>query len=401
MKTWIALLGILFLGSTSVVASENHYPTHYGNYYNGQSYIFVEQGIEFSIFPDGQFDFVFVGGNTGTNVSFHWQSPGVNVSFNSGYNYDMYVQYDDYGAVVQVENVPIYYDHYGRIVQAGNVEIRYNDRRIVRVGGMRIHYNSFGYYTHFTGFVSPFYTTYIYRPWHVYYVPPVYGSCIVYSYPYRRYYRPVRYDYGYHYRNYNRGRRNYTNGRRDFYRPGSRIHQRDGRVVRNTNYRSERKRSDRELGRINPKGNNNSRPMVADKGDRTEKPRTTRYEKPRANRSDKTRVTRSDKGRPANNNSTVDRGVPKERSDKANRIKGSTNNRSDRGSMTTTSRKTVKRGTINNGSRRETGVKKNNNKRNYATTNSTVRKNKTRANSTRGNSPKKQQKQSTRSRRGL
>lgn len=399
MKTWITFIGLLIFGTAQALTPEVHHPVTNGSYYDGQSYIFVEQGIEFSVFPDGQFDFVYVGPQNG--ASFNWYTPGVNISFNAGFNYDMYVQYDDYGAVVQVENVPIYYDYYGRIVQAGNVEIRYNDRRIVRVGGMHIYYNNLGYYSHFSGYISPFYTTYIYRPWHVYYVPPVYASCVVYGFPYRRYYTPVRYDYAYHHRNYNRGRRYYNNGRRDFYRPGSRVHYRDGRVARNTNYRNERVRSDRELGRVNPRTENNSRPMVADRGDRTEKPRTTRYEKPRTDRSDKPRVTRSDKGRPSNNNATVYRGVPKDRSDKGNRIKRSTNSRSDRGSMATTSRKTVKRGTINNGSQRGTAVKKNNNKRNYAATNSTVRKNKTRANSSRSNSPKKQQKQSTRSRRGL
>lgn len=383
MKTWIALLGILFLGSTSVVASQNHYPTHYGNYYNGQSYIFVEQGIEFSIFPDGQFDFVYVGGNTGTNVSFNWYTPGVNVSFNSGYNYDMYVQYDDYGAVVQVESVPIYYDYYGRIVQAGNVEIRYNDRRIVRVGGMRIHYNSFGYYTHFTGYVSPFYTTYIYRPWHVYYAPPIYNSCVVYSYPYRRYYTPVRYDYAYHHRNYNRGRSNYTNGRGEFYRPGSRVHHRDGRVARNSNYRSERAKHDRSVGRTGRNGRNDvahTRPMVDN--ERNERPKNTRI----------------DRTSPSSNNNTAVRGVPKDRNNKVR----TTNSRPkvDKGRISKTTVKRDRGSSFQNGTQRGTTVKK-----------STARKNSTVARNNKSNSRKatpnkrstnkREGKRTTKSRRGL
>jgi len=399
MKTWITFIGLLTFTVANALTPEVHHPVTNGSYYDGQSYIFVEQGIEFSVFPDGQFDFVHVGPQSG--ASFNWYTPGVNISFNAGFDYDMYVQYDDYGAVIQVENVPIYYDYYGRIVQAGNVEIRYNDRRIVQVGGMHIYYNNLGYYSHYTGYISPYYTTYVYRPWHVYYVRPIYASCIVYSYPYRRYYTPVRYDYAYHYRHYNRGRRSYTNGRRDFYRPGSRVHHRDGRVARNANYRSERARSDRDLGRVTPRGESNSRPMVADRGDRNERPSTTRYEKPRVDRSDKPRVSRSDKGRPSTSNATVHRGVAKDRSDKSNRVKKANRNRSDRGSMATTARKTNNRGGFSNGSQRGTAVKKNNNKRNYASTNSQGRKNNTRVNKTRSSSPKKQNKQSTRSRRGL
>jgi len=402
MKNWITIIGLFIFGTAMALTPETHHPVNNGSYYDGQSYIFVEQGIEFSVFPDGQFDFVYVGPQNGASATFSWYTPGVNISFNSGYNYDMYVQYDDYGAIVQVENVPVYYDHYGRIVQAGNVEILYNDRRIVRVGGMNIYYNNFGYYSHFTGYISPYYTTYIYRPWHVYYVQPVYASCVVYSYPYRRYYSPVRYDYAYHHRNYNRGRRNYTNGRRDFYRPGSMVHHRDGRVARNANYRSERTRSDRKLGRTNPRNESNSRPMVADRGDRpnTDRPKTDRYEKPRVNRNEKPKVTRTDKGRPSNNNATVYRGLPKDRSTKTDRASKTRSTRSDRGGMATTQRNNKPKGSFNNGSQRGIALNKTK-QRGSMQKASKTRSNNNKATKSRSNSGKKQNKQSTRSRRGL
>ncbi|RLD27255.1 MAG: hypothetical protein DRI70_04705 [Bacteroidetes bacterium] len=221
-------------------ASNNIAAEHLLNYYDGKSYIFVEGGVEFSVFPDGQFDFVYVGNQTGNNVNVNYNTPGVSVSFNSGYDYDAYVQYDDYGAIIQIEDVAIYYDHYGRISQAGSVEIRYNNRRIVRVGGLHIYYNSYGYFNYCTGYISPWYRTYIYYPWHVYYTRPYYTSCIVYDYPYRRYYSPIRYSYAYH-RSYYRGYRSYTNGRRNFYRPGSRIHYRSGRTAVNRDYNSNRR----------------------------------------------------------------------------------------------------------------------------------------------------------------
>ncbi len=240
-KSITVTIAILFISFFSLKASEEINNDFYGNGYGyGKSYIFVADNVEFSVFPDGQFDFTYIGNNT--NVSF--SSPNVNISYNSGYNYDLFVQYDDYGAVIQVEDVPIYYDKYGRIAQAGDVEIRYSNRRIVRVGGLYVHYNYSGYYSHSTGYINPFNYYYVYQPWHTFYVRPIYASCIVYDYPYRRYYAPIRYSYYDHHNYYsNRGRNNvaYTNGRRNFHKPGSRVHNRNGRSVANRDYNPNRR----------------------------------------------------------------------------------------------------------------------------------------------------------------
>ena len=74
----------------------------------GNSFIFEENGITFSVYPDGEFDF-FINNRVGVNANVYLGS--AQITFNSGYNYDAYVQYDDYGAVLQVESVPIYYDY--------------------------------------------------------------------------------------------------------------------------------------------------------------------------------------------------------------------------------------------------------------------------------------------------
>ncbi len=239
MKNLAFIFSILLVG-ISANAKTNSDSEDIGRGYDGNSYIFVEGDIEFSVFPDGQFDFVYVGPQKGSQVTI--STPNVNVSFNSGYNYDTYVQYDDYGAVIQVEDVPIYYDEYGRIAQAGNVDIQYNDRRIVRVGGLHVVYNNYGYFSHCTGVINVFNPYYVYRPWHTYYAPPVYTHCVVYDMPYRRYYQPVRYSYHDHIKYYKRrGHVAYQNGRRDFYRPGSRVYDKKGRASVNKNYNPTRK----------------------------------------------------------------------------------------------------------------------------------------------------------------
>ena len=86
-----------------------------------KSFIFIEGGIEFSVFPDGQFDFVMQ--NYSPNVNFGFNTPTASITFNSGYDYNAYVQYDDYGAIIQIENTPVFYDYYGRVTQIGNITI--------------------------------------------------------------------------------------------------------------------------------------------------------------------------------------------------------------------------------------------------------------------------------------
>ena len=124
MKNVALLFTSLLLVSFTMSATETNTASA-ARYYNyGKSFIFTEGGIEFSIYADGQFDFYLNRRRGGVSVGVN--APGVNISFNSGYDYDAYVQYDDYGAVVQIEDTPIFYDHYGRIIQAGDIYISYN-----------------------------------------------------------------------------------------------------------------------------------------------------------------------------------------------------------------------------------------------------------------------------------
>ena len=173
MKKAITLsIGIFLISFSSLIASttktiNNNLNPNFINY--GNSYIFTVQNVEFSVFPDGQFDFTYLGNN----------SPNINISYNAGFNYEMYVQYDMYGGVIQVENVPIYYDEFGRVSQVGTINIYYNRNRITRIGGLYIHYNRYGYYAYSSGFINAFNYHYTYRPWHSYYIRPAYTNCLI------------------------------------------------------------------------------------------------------------------------------------------------------------------------------------------------------------------------------
>ncbi len=319
MKKFSAFIFSFLMIGFSAIASVSAPTETMGRGYDGNAYIFVEGGVEFSVFPDGQFDFVHVGGNQGSTVSVSVGSPNVNVSFNSGYDYEMYVQYDDYGAVVQVENVPIYYDEFGRIVQAGNVDIHYNDRRVVRVGGLHVFYDTRGYFTHYTGFINYYNPYYVYQPWHVYYARPIFSSCIVYDYPYRRYYSPHRYSWNHHHSYYkNRHKVAYSNGRRDFHRPGSRVHHKDGRVAVNKDYNPNRRNT--------AVAQNNDRENMVSRNNYTGSSRATTVAK---GNSTSRGIAQKDDKAVRNNNIATERGTA---------VKNNKNSRSVNNTNSTTSR---------------------------------------------------------------
>ncbi|MDX1762363.1 MAG: hypothetical protein R3218_09440, partial [Christiangramia sp.] len=148
----------------------------------------------------------------------------INYSFNSGYNYGPFVQYDDYGAVIQIVNVPVYYDYYGRIIQAGRVQIRYNAFGLVnRIGNMFVHYNPYNNFSHTSGYINGRNVRYVYRPWHDYYMRPHSHYAIVYNEPYRLYYHPDRMKYSAYKRYYQNNYYNSNNFQKSYYKPGDRV----------------------------------------------------------------------------------------------------------------------------------------------------------------------------------
>ena len=247
----LALLFIAMLTIGSSYAAEENTATRRGTVYDGSKYIFVEDGIEFSVFPDGEFDFYIPQLVEGVSLSVN--AGPVGISFNTGFDYDPYVQYDEYGAVIQIENTPLYYDNFGRLIQAGSVDINYRNNRIRRVGGLQIFYNNYGAFSHYNGFINVYNRNYVFHPYHNFYYRPIFNRCLVYTTPYRMYYNPIRYDYVYHRNNWNRGyNRGYANARRDFRRPDN------GRVAHNNGRRSNVDRNNARFTRAG-EGRNASR----------------------------------------------------------------------------------------------------------------------------------------------
>ena len=216
MKNLTYIVALLFIGWSASANSDK--TINFSPYNYGEAFIFVEGDVEFAVYTNGEFDFYYnpqFAKHSGNYIS----SPRENISYNAGYNYDLYVQYDDYGAVIQIEDVPVYYDYYGRIIQAGNVYINYNSHgNIVRVGNMHVRYNRFNQPIRYIGSINQYNSHYVYQPWHQYYMRPHQDYRVVYYQPYRAYYEPSRINY-IQYSNYYQANNNYIN-KNNFYRPG-------------------------------------------------------------------------------------------------------------------------------------------------------------------------------------
>jgi len=228
MRKLVFFIAAVFLGTISNKAATLEDKVVTVNYNYGNEFIFIEDGVTFSVYPDGEFDFYI---NNRVNVGVGARVGNVGITFNSGFNYNAFVQYDDYGAVIQVENVPIFYDYYGRVSGIGAIDVGYRNGRVRRIGGLNLFYNR-GAFSYHTGFINVYNRNYVYRPFHRYFARPAVAFCNVWTTPYRRYYNPVRYSWYRPYRNnvrrsyVNRGRQyryNRTPRRANVYRNDNRV----------------------------------------------------------------------------------------------------------------------------------------------------------------------------------
>lgn len=168
--TQILVIAILSLGFSTAKASdkkvfddvnENYYPPV--DYRNADPIVFLERGIEFYVFPNGDFDFNTVettaprssSGRENRNTTYG--APGVRTrSYNhySPRNYGTKIEHDYYGRVRRIGNVFINYDFDGRVKRVGSVYMRYNSFALTQIGGMRIVYDRHGCIVNSIGYVN-------------------------------------------------------------------------------------------------------------------------------------------------------------------------------------------------------------------------------------------------------
>ena len=316
MKKLVLLFTVLFLGTSGIMAKTADDKVAERNaYLYNKSFIFVENGVTFSVYPDGEFDF-YIDNRIGKRRR--------NVTFNSGYDYSAFAQYDDYGAVIQVENVPVYYDDFGRVTQIGNIDLRYRNGRVFSVGNMFVYYNRRGFYDYHTGYINSFNRFYVYRPFHGFFARPAIGFCFVNRNPYRRFYNPIRYTF---YNPYRFNRRN------TFAKIGREHRYNRVRRERASVYRNDRRVAVRENGR------RSNRTVARGNANRGNRNVARNNQSTRANRT----VTRSNTNR---GNSTVAQNNTRRsntRSDGRSTTVRSTNYRKGASNKRTVTNRTVKR----------------------------------------------------------
>lgn len=252
-KGILILLGMFMMVSSVEAKSGENLPNRYRvfNYSYENSVNFFENGIEFFIFTNGDFDF---------DASLRNRNVRINRDFN--------------GRIRTIGNVFIRYDRFGNVTRIGDVSMRYNRNRLVRVGDLRVNYDRWGYPV-FYGNVRDFYYNNGVR------INVNFGDVFVYNDPYffrndfRRNYIQFREDRNFYYYkarpnarlgkrssiikrrkfNANIGRRNTINrNRNNSYRKAREVNT----TRRNTNVSNRKANVKRNTSKVNTRTGNNA-----------------------------------------------------------------------------------------------------------------------------------------------
>lgn len=141
-----------------------YYHSYAIDYRDAEPIFFKERGIEFFVFPNGDFDF-----NTAGNTYIPRRG-GTNTAFGTPNRIEergprgIRIEHDAYGRVRRVGNVFINYDYYGRVRRIGSVYMSYNSFALTRIGGMRLYYNWHGEIIGVNGFINGYNYGYYYNP---------------------------------------------------------------------------------------------------------------------------------------------------------------------------------------------------------------------------------------------
>lgn len=160
MKNITFLVASIFLfGGIVANATERNNRKSPVDFRNADPIVFTERGIEFFIFPDGQFDF-----NTRPTTGEMYYKHGrrssvVNKTYGApsnvqNRNYGVKVEHDNSGRVRRIGNVMINYDSNDRVKRVGSVYMGYNRYALERVGGLQIMYNRRGQIVDIVGSVK-------------------------------------------------------------------------------------------------------------------------------------------------------------------------------------------------------------------------------------------------------
>ncbi len=158
------LVGSMAYASENPVFSDNtNRRGYYIDYRDAEPIIFKERGIEFMLFPNGEFDFNTRPLGPRYAVNSTNGAPGTRGYYGTSER-GIRVEHDNFGRVRRVGNVYINYDAFGRVKRIGTIYMSYNSFAVIRVGNMRIMYDRRGRIVDVYGFINYANSGYIYNP---------------------------------------------------------------------------------------------------------------------------------------------------------------------------------------------------------------------------------------------
>ena len=150
----ILLVGNMALASENPVFSDNtNRRGYYIDYRDAEPIIFRERGIEFMLFPNGEFDFNTRPSGPRYHVNGTNGAPGTRGYYGPSER-GIRVEHDNFGRVRRVGNVYINYDAFGRVKRIGTIYMSYNSFAVTKVGNMRIVYDRRGRIVDVYGFIN-------------------------------------------------------------------------------------------------------------------------------------------------------------------------------------------------------------------------------------------------------
>ena len=160
----ILLVGNLALASENPVFSDNtNRRGYYIDYRDAEPIIFRERGIEFMLFPNGEFDFNTRPSGPRYHVNGTNGAPGTRGYYGPSER-GIRVEHDNFGRIRRVGNVYINYDAFGRVKRIGTIYMSYNSFAVTKVGNMRIVYDRRGRIVDVYGFINHANGGYNYNP---------------------------------------------------------------------------------------------------------------------------------------------------------------------------------------------------------------------------------------------
>ncbi|MCW4469884.1 hypothetical protein OGH69_12965 [Flavobacterium sp. MFBS3-15] len=162
-KITLLVAGLLMSGSLALASESTLFsgrPTHYAiDYREAEPVVFMERGVEFLVFPNGEFDFNTEPSTRPSDTYYRYGRGRYNTNATYGApnrGGGVRIEHDYAGRVRRVGNVFINYDARGRVKRIGTVYMSYNSFALAQIGNLRLIYNRSGQIVDATGYVNAY-----------------------------------------------------------------------------------------------------------------------------------------------------------------------------------------------------------------------------------------------------